>query len=188
MIEIVSGTNRPGANALKIAHELLGYYREAGAEARVLSLAEMPAEIFDPASYAEKPASFGPIQERVLAADGLHVVTPEYNGSFPGVMKYFIDMLKFPESFEHRPIAFVGEAAGTWGGFRAVEQLQLIFGYRNGYLLPERVWIAGVHKVLDEDGRVADEQVAQRLREQVRAFIAFTRMVRAGSDAAEPRT
>ena len=40
----------------------------------------------------------------VLQAEGLIVVTPEYNGSLPGVLKYFIDMLKFPESFEQRPV------------------------------------------------------------------------------------
>ena len=76
------------------------------------------------------------IQNRVLDAAGLHVVTPEYNGSFPGVLKYFIDMLKFPESFDRKPVAFLGEAAGTWGGLRSVEQLQMIFGYRNATSSP----------------------------------------------------
>jgi len=58
----------------------------------------------------------------VLMAAGLHVVLPEYNGSYPGVLKYFIDMLKFPESFENKPAAFVGVANGQWGALRAVEQ------------------------------------------------------------------
>ena len=57
----------------------------------------------------------GPEQQRVLDAAGLHIITPEYNGSFPGVLKYFIDMLKFPESFVEKPVAFTGEAAGLWG-------------------------------------------------------------------------
>src|SRR5262249_37986455 len=130
-ILIISGTNRPNANALKVATIVLGHYRQANIAARLFSLAEMPREVFDPNSYSVKPPAFMPIQQMILEAAGLHVITPEYNGSFPGVLKYFIDMLKFPESFDRKAVAFVGEAAGMWGGLRAVEQLQQIFGYRN---------------------------------------------------------
>ena len=49
-------------------------------------------------------------------------------------------MLKFPESFEKRPVCFTGLGAGIWGALRPVEQLQAIFGYRNAYLFPERVF------------------------------------------------
>ncbi|HMZ50711.1 MAG TPA: NAD(P)H-dependent oxidoreductase, partial [Candidatus Sumerlaeota bacterium] len=92
MIEVVSGTNRPGANALKIARQLVAMYEKEGAEVSLFNLQDLPQEIFDPSSYAKKPDSFAPLQKRILAARGLHIVTPEYNGSLPGVMKYFIDM------------------------------------------------------------------------------------------------
>ena len=102
----------------------------------VLDLAQLPPEIFSPTSYAEKPKSFQPFCRRHPALGGLHVVTPEYNGSVPGVLKYFIDMLKFPESFENRPVCFTGLGAGIWGALRPVEQLQAIFGYRNAFVFP----------------------------------------------------
>ncbi|MCC6546694.1 NAD(P)H-dependent oxidoreductase [Candidatus Sumerlaeota bacterium] len=174
MIEVISGTNRPGANALKIAKHLVAMYERRGANARLYNLQDLPAEIFDPSSYAEKPEAFAPFQQRILAAQGLHIVTPEYNGSIPGIMKYFIDMLKFPESFDHRCVAFTGEAAGIWGALRPVEQLQMIFGYRNAHILPERVFIPGVNKVLDEHGGIVDDVIRTRLEAQVEAFIAFT--------------
>ncbi|HMZ51128.1 MAG TPA: NAD(P)H-dependent oxidoreductase, partial [Candidatus Sumerlaeota bacterium] len=98
-----------------------------------------------------------------------------YNGGMPGVLKYFIDMLKFPESFEHRCVAFTGEAAGIWGAIRPVEQLQMIFGYRNAYALPERVFIPNVNKVVNENGDIVDEVIRGRLEAQVRAFVAFTK-------------
>lgn len=175
MIEVVSGTNRPGANALKIARQLVAMYEKEGAEVSLFNLQDLPQEIFDPSSYAKKPDSFTPLQKRILAARGLHIVTPEYNGSLPGVMKYFIDMLKFPESFEHRCVAFTGEAAGIWGAIRPVEQLQMIFGYRNAYALPERVFIPNVNKVVNENGDIVDEVIRGRLEAQVRAFVAFTK-------------
>jgi len=173
MIEIISGTNRPGSNTLKTANLLLTMYRAEGREARVLDLQDMPAEIFHPSAYGEKPARFAPLSDRVLNADGLHIVVPEYNGSFPGVMKYFIDMLKFPESFEHRKVAFTGVAAGMWGAFRSVEQLQMVFGYRNAYIMPERVWIPKIHTLWNADGTLNDAAIDKHLRAQVKGFVKF---------------
>src|SRR4051794_17308661 len=104
-ILVISGTNRPGCNALKIARVLVGHYQKINVKTDVLSLTDLPREIFDGAAYMNKPPAMLAIQQRVLDAIGLHVITPEYNGSFPGVLKYFIDMLKFPESFESKPVA-----------------------------------------------------------------------------------
>ena len=172
-ILIVSGTNRPGSSALKMSRVLERHYAQAGVSAEVYSLADLPPEIFQPTSYATKPESFVRVQQRVLDASGLHVVTPEYNGSFPGVLKYFIDMLKFPESFERKPVAFIGEAAGVWGGLRAVEQLQQVFGYRNAHIYPERVFVPGVGGKFDAEGNLTDPSINERLARQASGFAEF---------------
>lgn len=174
---IIAGTSRPGSNALKVARVLVGHYAAAGVAAEVMSLGELPPEAFSPAAYASKPAAVVAMQERVLKAAGLHVVTPEYNGSFPGVLKHFIDLLKFPESFEGKPVAFVGEAAGQWGGLRAVEQLQMIFAYRNAHLFPLRVFIPGVREKFDASGTLKDAELNTRLAAQARGFADFVRTV-----------
>ena len=172
-ILIISGTNRPGANALRVANLLREHYTRNGIAIAFYSLAEMPREIFDPSSYATKPRSWSAVQQRVLDAAGLHIVTPEYNGSFPGMLKYFVDMLKFPESFDRKPVAFVGEAAGIWGGLRAVEQLQHIFGYRNAHLYPDRVFIPGINQKFDEGGKFLDAAINERLGKQAVGFADF---------------
>ncbi|MDX2175519.1 MAG: NAD(P)H-dependent oxidoreductase [Candidatus Sumerlaeia bacterium] len=173
MIEVIAGTTRPGSATLKVAKLIVRMYNEAGASAQLMDLQALPQQIFLPSAFAEKPASFAPFQERILRAHGLHVVVPEYNGSFPGVLKHFIDMLKFPESFEERPVAYTGVAAGVWGGLRAVEQLQMVFGYRNGFNLPHRTFISAVHKKLDEAGELNDAFTADLLRTEIREFIKF---------------
>ena len=101
------------------------------------------------------------------------MVTPEYNGSFPGVLKYFIDMLKFPESFQKRPVCFVGLAAGVWGALRPVEQLQQVFAYRNAHVYPERVFLPRIGGSLDDDGRLKDAELLQRLKAQAEGFVDF---------------
>lgn len=177
MITLLSGTNRPGSNTRIITGILEQHYREQGVACQVVDLAALPPEIFLPGSYAEKPAAFAPFAEAVLGSDGVVIVTPEYNGSFPGVLKYFLDMLPFPESFEHRPVCFVGLAAGMWGALRSVEQLQLILAYRNAHLYPERVFIPGVGKVL-QDGQFQDPALLARLQKQATGFVRFVEGLR----------
>jgi NAD(P)H-dependent FMN reductase len=109
----------------------------------------------------------------------LVIVTPEYNGGFPGVLKYFIDMLPFPECFEGRPVCFVGLAAGAWGAIRPVEQLQAIWMYRSAHLFPTRVFLPGIKSLLDADGRLRDDTNVRRLREQATAFLGFVKRIRA---------
>jgi NAD(P)H-dependent FMN reductase len=179
MIVIISGTNRPGSNTRKVTAHVEAIYQSLGVKTHRLDLAELPPEIFSPASYAEKPAALKKFTDAILAADGLVIVTPEYNGSLPGILKYFIDMLPFPESFEQRPVCFVGLAAGIWGALRPVEQLQAIFGYRNAYIFPERVFMPGINKLLDETGRLTSPDIEMRLANQAAGFVGFVEKLRA---------
>jgi NAD(P)H-dependent FMN reductase len=173
MVTLIIGTNRPNSNTRKVARHVEEIYAGLKVPLHILDLALLPPEIFSPTSYAEKPKSFLPFAEAILKSSGLHVVTPEYNGGVPGVLKYFIDMLKFPESFERRPVCFTGLSAGIWGAIRPVEQLQAIFGYRNAYIFPERVFLPGIHNLLDENGRLTDPELLGRLRKQVEGFMDF---------------
>ena len=173
MLTLIVGTNRPGSNTRKVVGNVEKIYAALGVPLQVLDLAKLPPEIFSPSSYAEKPKSFAPFADAVLQAEGLIVVTPEYNGSLPGVLKYFIDMLKFPESFEQRPVCFVGLGAGMWGALRPVEQLQMIFGYRNAFLYPDRVFLPKVNDLLDVQGGFTDPDVVERLKDQAAGFVDF---------------
>lgn len=175
MITILVGTNRPNANSRKIARQIQSIYAAMDEPVRLLDLADLPVAAFTPEAYAAKPASLKPFTDAVLSSSGLHVVVPEYNGSMPGVLKYFIDLLPFPESFEGRPVAFTGVAAGMFGALRPVEQLQQIFSYRNAYLYPNRVFVMAVHEVLTDDGKITDEKLHLRLASQAKGFAGFIR-------------
>jgi len=179
MITLIVGTNRPGSNSRKVAAHVEEIYAELKVPLHVLDLALLPPEIFSPASYAEKPRAFQPFAEAVLNAAGLHVVSPEYNGGIPGILKYFIDMLKFPESLINRPVCFVGVAAGMWGALRPVEQLQAIFGYRNAFIYPDRVFLPTINDRLDARGRLKDAELLDRLRTQAGGFVDFVEKLKA---------
>lgn len=179
MIQVISGTNRAGSNSRKVAESVVASYGRQGIEAGLLDMAELPAEAFSGLAYKDKPdALVERFIDPVLESDGLHVVVPEYNGSFPGVLKYFIDLLPFPESFECRPVAFIGLAAGAYGGLRPVEQLQMVFAYRNAYLYNRRIFMPSVYGLLASDGGFADADMQRRVDEQAAGFAAFVQALK----------
>ena len=173
MLTILAGTNRPGSSTRKVVRHLEGVYRGLSRPFTVVDLLELPPDAFTSTSYAQKPAALQPFIDQMLASTALLVVTPEYNGGFPGALKYFIDMLPFPASLQGRPTAFVGVAAGEWGALRPIEQLQAIFGYRNAYLYPDRVFIRQCMKVIDAEGKITDPDIVKRLAAQAEGFLKF---------------
>ena len=91
----------------------------------------------------------------------------------PGILKYFIDMSKFPESLDQKPACFTGVSAGGWGGLRSVEQLQAIFIYRQAHLFAERVFLSRIGDYLTAEGRIGDKEVLSQLRGQAEGFISL---------------
>ncbi len=173
MIVQLIATNRPGSNSGKVAAHVAEIYAAKGTPLEVVDLHNLPPEIFNPASYAEKPASFASMQESMTKATGILVVTPEYNGGFPGVFKYFIDMLKFPETFAGKPFAFVGLSAGGGGAVRPVEQFTTLVHYLRGIVYPATVNIPGINNHLDEAGRIKSPEIIERLEKQADGFAKF---------------
>ena len=123
-ITVVCGTNREGAMSRILAAEVSECYRDLDHEVDDLDLAELPTDALHPTAYSEKSPAIQALVDRFLASDGVVFVIPEYNGSYPGVLKLFIDMLPFPEGLDARPCAFIGLAAGQFKALRAVEHFQ----------------------------------------------------------------
>ena len=172
-INIISGTNREGSVTLKISNLIAEYYKKLNQNIILTDLRKLPKDIFENSVYFNKPDSIKPFLDDVLEAKGLVIVVPEYNGSFPGILKYFIDLLKFPESFENKPVAFVGLSAGQWGALRSVEHLQQIFSYRNAHIFPKRVFIPKVITEINEQDKLIKEDTEARLKKQCKEFIEF---------------
>lgn len=177
MIEIIVGTNRRNSASGILAQWLCAEYNQLSVEAQVMDLVDLPPETFSPDAYKEKPQQVIKFTERVLRAKGLVMVIPEYNGSMPGSLKHFIDLLPFPDSFENRPVCYVGLAAGQFGALRPVEHLMQVFGYRNAHNYPARVFIPYSFKIIDSDRGVTDDAVTNRLRQQAKGFIEYCNLL-----------
>jgi NAD(P)H-dependent FMN reductase len=171
MIEIIAGTDRPNSNTIKIANLLLEDYRALKAPAGLIDVAKFDFADFAGGVYKAPRGTVLEGVQRANAADGIVFVVPEYNGSFPGALKLFIDYWKYPDTFEFRPVAFVGHGT-RWGGLRPVEHLQQVMGYRNAYVFPHRVFISNVHSAFKDSG-FADPTINELLKTQARDFVKF---------------
>ncbi len=125
------------------------------------------------------PPAVSELKERIVASDGVLLVTPEYNHGIPGVFKNAIDWLSRPGSdiprvFGNRPFALIGASPGGFGTVLA----------QNGWLpvlrtLGARHWTGGrllvsrAGDVFDERGELRDEAVRRRLEDFLTGFAAF---------------
>ena len=119
------------------------------------------------------------LKDRIVQADGLLIVTPEYNNSIPGVLKNAIDWLSrpaedIPRVFRGRPVALLGATIGSGG--TALSQAAWLPVLRFLGMRPwfERaVLISDAVRQFDGDGRVTDAAMRQRIRTFVEGFGAF---------------
>ena len=106
------------------------------------------------------PAPVEDLRARIKAADGLLIVTPEYNYSIPGVLKNAIDWASRPpeQPFDGKPIGLMGASGGTLGTARAQYHLRQCFVFLNGLVMnrPE-VMIPQAQNKFDADGKLTDQ-------------------------------
>jgi NAD(P)H-dependent FMN reductase len=176
-LKIISGTDRPHSYALKVSGYVQSLYKERGIEAEVISLEGFPITEVVGGPYGEEIPAVKKFREPIIKADGLIFVIPEYNGSYPGILKLFVDHLPFPKAFEKMPMAFIGESAGAFGALRAVEQFQMVANYRNALQFPERVFIPRVKNEFDEESGLKDAFKQKLLLSQTENFIKFVKSV-----------
>ncbi len=172
---IISGTNRPNSRTRQVSNLIQKLYAEAGEKVEILDLVDLPFEELTGKHYGGKGLhqTWTEAVAKVTASDGLIFVVPEYNGSLPGALKYFIDHWIFPDSFEARPVCFVG-LGGLFGGLRPIEHLQQVMAYRNSYQFPLRVFLMNIFKTL-QDGDITEPVSKQLLKDQVIGFQKFVK-------------
>ena len=177
MIQILVGTDRLASRSAEVAKIVAGLYQELGTPTSIMRLEDLDLHKLNGRHYGEdKPEKIAKAISDLMLADGLVVIVPEYNGSYPGALKYFIDHWKYPESFEHRPVCFIG-LGGKFGGLRPVEHLQQVFGYRNSFVFPERVFLQNIWSIL-KDGKILDETLMGLLTTQAQGFCRFIKALR----------
>jgi len=173
MITIISGTNRQGSNTLKVAKYYQKTLKAKGLETTVFTLEDLPANLINTDLYGKRSDQFQLIQDMVTNTSKFLFVIPEYNGSFPGVLKTFIDACNFPDSFYDKKAALVGVSSGKYGNIRGIDHFGGVCSYLHLNVLPLRLHIPYIKTEFNEAGDFFKEDTLKFTNEQIDKFISF---------------
>ncbi len=175
MITIVCSTNRKDSVSKKISLVYQQILSDFNAESHLVDLADLPADFIASALYenAGKNEHFNPIRSLMRQSQKYVFIVPEYNGSFPGVLKTFIDGLEFPGTFTNKKCAMVGVSSGVQGGGLALSHLTDIFNYCGTHVLAQKPKLSHIEEAVDSNGQITNHLYTNLLREQAQAFLVF---------------
>ncbi len=173
MITIVSGTNRKNSHTLMVAKFYQKEILKRGIEANLFSLEDLPPTIIVSDLYGARSEAFKPIQEMITKTEKFLFVIPEYNGSFPGVLKVFIDACAYPESFYGKKAALTGVSSGKYGNIRGIDHFTGVCNYCHMHVLPLKLHIPLIRQELDESQLIVKEDTLNFISEQIDKFLAF---------------
>ena len=164
ILAFASSTRRESFNKKLVAIAAQGA-REAGAEVTLIDLKDFPLPLFDPDLEAEQgmPENGKKLKKLIIDHDGLLIASPEYNSSFPAVLKNAIDWVSRPAPGEPSLVAFRGKVAtlmsaspGALGGLRGLVHVRSILGNIGVIVLPDQIAVAQAHEAFNPDGTLKD--------------------------------
>lgn len=166
MITIISGTNRKDNYTKKVALEYQRLLKEKLFESRILSLED--------ADMCKRDENFVQIEsEFLIPAEKFIIISPEYHGSYPGILKLMIDNTDVPKVWWHKKVLLTGVSTGRAGNLRGMEHLTGSLLHMRMLVHPNRLPISVVDKLMDGDNRFTNIQTLTAVNNQIDEFLNF---------------
>jgi NAD(P)H-dependent FMN reductase len=162
-ISILSASVRIGRNSHRVALYFKKYLEENKlASVEILDLRKYNFPLFEEKLQLQKSPTADVIDfaEKVKSADGIIIVTPEYNGGYPASLKNIIDLLY--SEWHHKPIAISTVSDGSFGGTQVITSLQFILWKMKAWTVPVMFPVPNVSNTFDENGDPADKQALEK--------------------------
>ena len=166
MITIIAGTNRKDSNTKKVAEAYQKILTQKNIESKILKLEE--------AEVHQRNESFVEMEkDYLLAAEKMIIVMPEYNGSFPGILKLMIDNTDVKNVWPNKKVLLTGVSTGRAGNLRGMEHLTGVLLYLKANVHHNRLPISTVHTLLNEDRILSDQLTIASMSSQLDEFLQF---------------
>jgi NAD(P)H-dependent FMN reductase len=167
MITIISGSNRQDNNTRKVADEYLRILKEEyKLDARMYALDEI--------DVTRRNEDFITAENEILIpSQKFIIIMPEYNGSYPGILKLMIDNTDIKKAWANKKVLLTGVSTGRAGNLRGMEHLTGSLLHMKMLVHPNRLPISLVDKLMNSQYRFTDEGTIAAIRTQLNEFLNF---------------
>jgi chromate reductase len=174
MYIIVSSTNRPNNNSIITSRFYSSLLTKKGIENEIIDLQDLPDDFTCSALYENtgKNLQFNKLKNKLEKATKIIFVIPEYNGSFPGVLKSFIDGLSYPNGIKGNKAALVGISSGDLGSHSAMSHFTDILNYMGCHIFANKVRVPFIEKHIEKEV-LYTTKIHERIENQIDSFIEF---------------
>ena len=173
MITIISATIRPNSSTLKVAQQYIRLMEKHGLKYKLLSLEQLPHDIAFNELFGKRSSAFQEIlNEYIIPSQKFVMIVPEYNGSFPGILKIFIDAMH-PDVIRGKKIGLIGVSSGRAGNLRGLDNLTGILHHIGMFIYPYKLPISSVLTLLDEHGNLGDEHTIKLLEKHLMGLMNY---------------
>lgn len=179
-LPIILGTNRKERKSVFVAKWLL---------AEMEKRTEIETRLFDVKDFAlpqddygqEIKDAFPEWKDAIIRADGLVIVSPEYNHGYPGALKSVLDLLL--KEYIHKAVAFVGVSGGSWGGTRVIEALVPMVRELGLAVTFADLNFPKVQTKFDEEGVLLDKAYEARVKDFLDELVWMSRVLKWGRES-----
>lgn len=173
-ITIISGTNREDSYTFKVAYYYYEIVKEWNKNGKTLlaDFRDLPKDIAFEEVYGKRTKRFDEyIEQYITSADKFFWIVPEYNGSFAGTTKVFIDAVH-PSKFYFKKVCLTGVASGRAGNLRGMDHLAMILQYLKMNVYWNKLPVSKIEEVWGEKAPKSEEQKSAILS-QIKGFLDF---------------
>ena len=180
MILLIIGTNRQNSKTALFAKKYQAYLEELADEpVRKISIEQLQESLLHPKMYEEDGQSeiLRKAQDELfIPAQKWIIISPEYNGSYPGVVKLLLDALSAREAdktFHNKRVALVGISSGRVGNWLWMNHLTAVLNYLKMHVYHNKLAVSNISNEMDDHGELKREKTALFIKRQIKGFLTF---------------
>lgn len=171
MITIVSGTHRPKSYSLKTAKAYSYLLNELGEKSQILNMEDLPKNFIWDNMFGDNTREWEELVAKYIdGVSSIIFVLAEYNGTYPGITKVFLDALD-PSKMKAKRVALVGIASGIFGNQRGLDDLTMVMHHLKADVIPRKVIIPEVYNCFNEKGYFENEKLKDRIKDQLAVLL-----------------
>ena len=166
MYTIISGTNRIDSHTEKVAKQYQKFLKEKKIDGKLLSLKDL--------NVLERNTEYAQVEnEYLIPAEKFIFIMPEYNGSFPGVLKAMIDISDIKKCWWNKKALLTGVSSGRAGNLRGMDHITGVLNYVKMTVHPNKLPISVIDTVMNGEGEITNQGTLQAIDQQLDEFINF---------------